>query len=313
MTQDKKARSGCGCSTLIGFFILATAVFFAFFWDGFIERFGSGTPAVIVDKYETIRIHYGEWHRRLQIVAEYSIPGPVKQHRAICDVDEKTYDSLHSGNKVPVHYFAALIQQPFVSSSHISPCTTAASAGLGSPVFPRFVITFSLLLAILFLWRILRIRLAGWLLPIWIVFAIGYFVLPRAEPEPQHAVPGTATVDRLLTIKTLGDRNGRKEIVLDQPYQIVVLKFTPPGMDSPVMAVDKIDDGSAPNLKKGDPANILYDSTHPRVVKLQQGTRRFPVQAQKTVMVLALACVGLIVGAAMLKEVVWDRITGRTQ
>jgi hypothetical protein len=72
-----------------------------------------------------------------------------------------------------------------------------------------------------------------------------------------------------------------KTLPLQHPYQIVRLKFVPAGMDTTVTAVDKIDSGSVPNLKPGQPLNITYDAVHPRIAILQGGTRLFPSQTLK--------------------------------
>lgn len=292
-TGTKTAR--IGCSGVVALILVPFALFIIFVWPSYLDRHGSAASGVISDKYETIRIEYSEWFRRLEVVATYSIPGQPLQHRASCDVDEKTYDSLHAGNTVAVHYFAPLLQQPFVDATHLAPCSTAASLGLGSPLLPRFVIAFLPLLAILFLWRVLRIKMAVWLLFAWIVFAFALIGLPRVEAEPRQPVPGTATVYEVATITTLGALPWDKTIPLERPYQIVVLKFVPPGMDTPVMAVDKIDSGSVPNLKQGQSANIIYDAAHPRIARLQQGTRAFPGNTLRTVIVSCLAYVVVVV------------------
>lgn len=294
MTRFRKKTSRLGCSGIVGLFLLAFAVFAAFFWPSYLDSHGTFAAGLITDKSENIRILDGEWFRRLQITADYSIPGQPVKHGAICDVEEQTYDSLHVGNAVPVHYFAALLHQPFLSSSDLAPCSTAASLGLGSALLPRFIVTFASLLVILFFWRVLRIRIFAWLLFPWIVFAFAYIGLPRLEPEPQHPMPATATVDRVVTITTIGDMSPRRAIPLQHPYQIVVLTFVPPGLDSPVKAVDKIDANSVSNLNVGQTVPILYDAAHPRTARLQQGTRQFPGQALKTVILICVACVLLI-------------------
>lgn len=288
----KTARSGC--SGLIALVLLFFGAFVVFVWPSYLDSHGTVASGVIAEKHETIRIEYDEWFRRLEVIATYTIPGQILQHRASCDVDEKTYDSLHAGNTVPVHYFASLLQQPFLPATHLAPCSTAASLGLGSPLLPRFAITFMALLAIVFLWRVLRVRIAVWLLFPWICFAFAYIGLPRVEPEPRHPVSGTATVDGVVIITTLGNMPLNKTLPLQHPYQIVLLKFVPPGMDTPVTAVDKVDLGSAPNLKQGQSANVVYDAVYPRIARLQQGTRLFPGQTLKTVIVFCVAYIVVV-------------------
>lgn len=162
------------------------------------------------------------------------------------------------------------------------------------------VIAFVSLMAILFLWRVFRIRIVMWLLLPWLCWCVARLVVPRAEPEPQHPVATTATINSIATISTVGALPENKSIPLQNPYQIVVLKFVPSGMDTAVTAVDKVDLGSAANLKEGQSAEILYDAEHPRIVRLRQGTRLFPGHAMTTVVIFCVVFVVLlaIAGAA---------------
>jgi hypothetical protein len=281
--RPRQARSGCSGLGGLLFFLLAIGAIIG--WPMYLESQGTPASAVISDKQETVRIPFDEWFRRFQIYADYSIPGQSLRHRAVCDVDESTYDSLHRGNTISVHYFANLLNQPFLPATHLSPCSTAASIGGNPLVLHRLLYAFLTLMAILFLWRVLRIRIAAWLLLPWLGLCFAYFLLPRVEPEPQQPVPSTATIGRVETITTLGGLHDRKSIPLQHPYQIVLLKFVPPGFDDPVTAVDKVDAGSVPNLKQGDSADILYDPAHPRIARLRQGTRSFPGRALTTVVI----------------------------
>ena len=283
--------------SLFWLIVFGFALFAIFVWPSYLDNHGKVASGSISEKQEGVRVHFGEWYRRLEIVAAYSVPGQPLEHRAICDVDEKTYDSLHVGNQIAVHYFA-LPPQPFLPTAHLAPCTTVTSLGLNSPVPRRFALAIAPLLVILFFWRVLRLKIFMWLLFPWIAFAFICIGLPRVEPEPQHPVSATAMVDRIVTIKTLGDEPTRRAIPLRQPYQIVLLKFLPPGMDTPVTAVDKVDEGSVPNLKEKEKVDIVYDAQHPRVARLEQGTRRFPGQAMMTVVLFSAVCIALIAIAA---------------
>jgi hypothetical protein len=294
-TGTRTARFGC-----LGFFWLLVflfALFAIFIWPSYLDQHGTVAAGVISEKRETIRIHYGEWYRRFEVVADYSIPHQPIQHRTMCDVDEKTYDSIHVGNGIAVHYLASLPVQPFIPTAHVAPCTTAASLGLNSRILWRVAIAFTPLLAILLLWRVTRIKYLVWLVLPWMACAFVYLGIPRVEPEPQHPVSTRATVDRVALITRLGDAPRNRSIPLKHPYQIVVLKFVPPGMDTPVAAVDKVDSGSVPNLKPGEKLSLSYDASDPRVVKLQQGTRLFPGEALSTAILFGVIFV-VLAGAA---------------
>ncbi len=295
---SKTARSGC--SMVVGPVILCFVLFMIFGWPKYLDRHGTATSGVITDKYENIHTFGDDWTRRFEVIATYSIPGQVMQHRAGCDLDEKTYDSLHTGNRITVHYFASLLQQPFITATNLSPCGSTAFLSLQSPRARLLVITFVPLLGILFFWRLLRIKSFVWLFFLWLAFAFAYFALLRVEPAPQHPVSATARIHSVVMVKTLGGMPENRSIPLLHPYQMVVVEFVAPGMDTPVKAVDKVDVGSVPELKEGQSVNILYDAANPRIAHLQQGTRNFPGQARTTVILVGAAWILLVlIGAGI--------------
>lgn len=307
--QARPRKAGCGCSGLFSFLILLLIIGAIVGWPIYLDHAGTRAQGIITEKLESVRIHYGDWYRSFEVIATYSIPGQPMQHRAGCDVDEKTYDSLHRGDKVDVYYFANLVSQPFLPATHLSPCTTMASVSLNPALIRNLIVAFVAVLVILFLWRVLRIRIAAWLLLPWFCLTAVYLVAPHAEPEPQHPVSSTATVASITTVRTVGGMENRRDIPLQHPYQIVRLKFVPSGMDTPVTAIDKVDEGSIPNLQTGQNANIIYDSEHPRIARLAGGTRRFPGQAKITVILLGIAFVVLLVILAIIEA--FFRLIGR--
>lgn len=279
---------------LLGLFLLLGIGFAAIAgWPMYLDSYGTQTRGVITEKLETVRVTYGEWFRRFQIVAAYRLPGLSTERHAICDVDEKTFDSLHKGNTVSVHYVPGLLQQPFVSAAHLSPCSPGASISWNPAVMRSVIIAGIAFIGILFLWRVLRIRLAAWLLVPWLALSVAALCLPRTEPVPRHQVPATATVTGITNVTTLGGA-GRDAIELSHPYQVVRLQFTPPGSDAPVVAVDKIDTGSLPNLQEGHAVPIVYEQDHPRIASLQGGTRLFPGRALRMVVLLCLVFIVLV-------------------
>jgi hypothetical protein len=262
-------------------------------WPIYLDVNGDRASGIITEKRESVRIEYDEWFRHFEVMASYSIPGQPGQHRAICDVDEKTYDSLHPGNTVMVHYFRNLLTQPFLPATDLSPCSRVAFLSVNLRVIGPLLLIFLVLLAILILLRVLRIRRAAWLLLAWLCFAVAYLALPRAEPELERPVSATAAVGNITTIDRLGENDEYDGIPLQQPYQIVQLKYVPQGMDTVVTAIDKVDEDSVPGLKDGQSAAIVYDAAHPRVARLQGGTRSFPGQARVIVLLCCGACIAL--------------------
>ena len=273
-----------GCSGCLGLLLLASLAVAIYLWPAFVDTKGVETAGALVEKQETVRISYTEWFRRLQIVATYRIPGQPLEHRATCDVDQPTYDSLHIGNPVTVHYIPTLLTQPFVSATHLSPCTSSAAIGINPVLMHRLTLALATLLLILVLWKILRLRIAAWLLLPWFVIVAAIIVLPRAEPAPQQPHSTKATVHQVVTIKDLL-ADGRS-IPLSRPYQIISLEYTPDGMDRPVVAVDKIDLNSIPDLQENQLLDIDYDAANPRIARLRAGTRTFPEHAVGMVLVL---------------------------
>lgn len=284
-------------SALFACVLAGTGLFMAFGWPIYLDRKGTAASAVIKEKRENIRVWYAEWYRRFQIQAAYSYPGRSWGHETICDVDEKTFDSLRVGDSVPVHYIAPLFAQPFVAADHLAPCSPLASISFSSSIGHRLVVAGIPLLVILFLWQVLRIRRAVWLLFVWILIAALYVGLPRVEPEPSRPVAATAQVDGVdeISVLQLGHKR-QDDLALLHPYQIVRLRFLPPGKNAAVTAVDQVDKGSVPDLRIGQNVAIVYDSQNPRIARLQQGTRQYARQAGTEVLVVfgILALLALI-------------------
>jgi hypothetical protein len=293
-----KTRSGC--SGLLAFFFLICAFVVIYNWPKYLDANGSQAPGTLVEKRESVRIHAGVWYRRFEIIAAFKVPGQTLEHRAICDVDEQTYDSLHAGNRVSVHYFPNFLNQPFIPATHLSPCSPAATLNLNASVIRNLVIAFAVLLAILFLWRILRIRIAALLLIPWACLLFAYITIPRVEPTPTEPRSAKATIQSVDTITNLlaTDRRG---FPLQHPYQIVRLKFIPPGMDTPVVSIDKIDLNSVPNLAKDQTVDIVYDAANPRIARIQGGTRLFPEHAFTTVLLTGGVLFALFLALAVVR------------
>jgi hypothetical protein len=281
-------QRGGGCSALLSLIFLFFIAVAIFKWPTYLDSQGDQTEGVLSEKQESIRVHAGEWYRHLEIVATFTPSGQRLQHRAGCDVDEQTYDSLHVGSALSVHYFPNLLNQPLVPATHLSPCTSLASINFNPAVLRKLLIAVGTLAFIFFIRRILRIRIAGLLYVFWIGLFFAWFVLPRVEPLPTQPQPATATVEHINVISTLFAKDERRGIQLKQPYQVVQLKFTPTGMDAPVIAVDKVDLNSVSNLQEGQSVSITYDAVHPRIARLAGGTRRFPESATANVLLIAV-------------------------
>ena len=178
-----------GLSGVVTFLFLAGLAVVFYKWSSFVDANGAETTGSVTEKRENVRESFGDWFRRFEIVAAFRAPGSSLERHAVCDVEQATYDSLHAGDRVTVHYFPALLQQPFIPATHLSPCTPAANFGSNPDLYRRLKVVFGSLAAILFAWLALRIRVAAWLLVPWFGFFVAYGVSPRAEPAPTRPLP----------------------------------------------------------------------------------------------------------------------------
>ena len=293
--QSGKRKRGCGCSPIV--VLIPVAIFAALVWPVVLNSIGTPANGVVSEKFENIKVEYGDWFRHFQVTGAYSIPGQPMEHRAVCDVDQKTYDSLRIGGPIGIRYLRNLPPQPFFTTARMAPCSLVGIS-MGPSVW-RLIYAGAALAAVLIIWLVLRVRPAIWLLPIWVCFAFVYLGMPRVEPAPRQPVPTTATVANITTIDTIWETSRSDGIPLQHAYQVVELRFLPNGMDAPVVAVDRIDDDTS-DLKKGQSVAIAYDAGNPRIARVQEATRRFPEQAWMTVMLwgagLGVLCL-LAVGA----------------
>ena len=284
-----------GISGIFAFLFLAGLAVVFYKWPAVVDANGAETTASITEKRETVRENFGDWFRRFEIVAAFRTPGSAWERHAIDDVDQATYDSLHTGDRITVHYFPALLQQPFIPATHLSPSTPAAAFGNNPDLYRRVEVVFGSLAAILFGWLVLRIRIVGWLLVPWFGFFIAYGVTPRAEPAPSRPRPAKATVRTVSTVDSVlgggtGRRRGSRPIKLEHPYQLVRLEFTPARATDPVVALDTVDLNSIANLAPKQIVEIDYDAANPRIARIHGGTRNFPEQALHQLMLMYGVC-----------------------
>jgi hypothetical protein len=263
--------------------ILGFLCLIAYRWDSFIVSSGTSAPGSISEKRETVRVYFADWFKRLEIVVAFRAPGYPYERHAVCDVDQETYDALHVGSPVTVHFLPALLGQPFLPSTRISVCPSLLMFASNSNLYRTFFYLIGSLALILVIAFVLRLRRATWLLVPWSAFFVVYGICPHAEPAPLQSRPAQAVVRNITTVDTIiegGDtRSYSMPIKLAHPYHIVELQFTPAERSEPVVAVDAIDQDSLPNLKPGQFVNIEYDRANPRVVRIPGATRQFEHQA----------------------------------
>lgn len=298
-SQAKRAR----LSGVLGFLLLPGVIVLFYVWPSFIDSSGVQATGHITEKIERIRIPFDSWFRSFQIMGAFRVPGNPIEHHAVCDVDQATYDSLHVGNPVILHYWPALLSQPFIPATHLAPCTALANFTSNPVLYRTLQLVIGSLLGILFLVLVLRLRIALWLLVPWFYLFLVGAVVPRAEQAPVTANSALARIRNITAITTIMENSNASggthvqfgPIKLDHPFQIVELEFTPSGMADSVVGIDAIDMDSIPDLHKNQTLAIDYDRSNPRIARLRSGTRNFPEQARHQVLLQfgALAAVFL--------------------
>jgi hypothetical protein len=295
-------------------------MFLFYEWPSVIDASGVDATARVTEKREGIRIPFDNWFRRFEIVAAFRVPGDPIQRHAVCDVEQATYDSLHVGDPVGLHYWPALLAQPFIPATHLSPCTPRANFASNPEVYQKLEILLGTLLPIVFLVAVLRLRVAAWLFLPWFYFFLLTGVVPQTEPAPLQPRAALAIVRNITTITMLME-NGKSgsgshvkfgPIKLEHPFQIIQLEFTPAGMRDPVVAIDAIDLNSIPNIKAGETVSIDYDSQVPRIARMRAGTRDFPGQARRQILTL-FGVLGIFFGAILVASHVRGRRRAATR
>lgn len=278
--------------------IFVAICFVAYRWDSIIDSVGTAVPGAITEKRESIRTNYADWYRRFQIVAAFKAPGYPYERHAICDVDQQIFDSLHVGSPVTVRYLPALLAIPLISSTHISPCPPRGIFGSNPELYRRSLYLFGSLAIILGVVFVLRIRRVAWLLVPWSALFVVYGICPHTEPLPLQPRQISAVVKHVTIVKTLVEsrRTDAPPIILQHPYQLVQLEYTPQGNAEPVTAVDAIDANSIPDIKAGQVLTIDYDAGNPRVGSIPGATRRFREQAIQQIGLEYLVLMALFLG-----------------
>jgi hypothetical protein len=287
-------RKRGGGSNVVGFLLLIGLLGLFYEWPSFIDRSGVEATARITEKREGIRIPFDNWFRSFSIVAAFRVPGAVIENHAVCDVEEGVYDSLHVGAAVTVHYWPSLLPQPFIPATHLSPCTPRANFTSNPELYRKLEIVLGSLVAIAFLVFVLRWRIAVWLFVPWFYFFLIVAAVPQAEPAPSEPRLAQGRVRNITTITAIMENNGAQNahsvtfgpIKLEHPFQIVEMEFTPAGRTDPVVGIDAIDVNSIPNIQKQQTVEIEYDLNNPRIARLRGGTRDFPGQAKRQVLIV---------------------------
>ena len=240
---------------------------------------GRVVPGRVTAKHEDIIVDYGFVARQFYVTVEFQPARDIEE--ADIQVTEAAYDSLHEGSAVRVRYNPAR----FLRSSEIFVARLA-----GQNTWSALALEFQdsrwreggLLWSALLVWLLWilfvrrRVKGVGWLV---LAYAIGVVVFQYGG-GPDQVAPGTGTraqarVREVHWVEGLDLPSGDDPLDVRQTYQVVELEFTPAGWQDPVIALDRVDEGTIPGLEPGKLVEITYQKDRPRVARVAGGTRTY--------------------------------------
>ncbi len=266
-------------STLLGLFVIALPLGGTLVGASlYLDQAGVIAPAQVLKKTETIGFRKeGDWRHRYEVQLQYSAPDGTAPGTGFTTT-AAVFDALHEGGStavrtVSINGWFNLVRLTDQSTWTWIPWNWLA-IGLGI-----------ILLAWLG-WRFFQNKTGCALL---ILVALGIFVTPFGwkyiewqNSQNPNLMPLRATgvitqIGHVTEIDPLpGDGSGSSEwetqIEAVQPYDIVVVRYTPQGYEEPIFGVDAIDVGSQ-MVRPEMQVEIAYAPTDPRRVRLLQGTR----------------------------------------
>ena len=264
-------------STLLGLFVIALPLVGVLVGTSlYLDRTGMVVPAQVLKKSETITYRKeGDWRHRYQVQLQYTTADGAAP-AATFTTTEALFDALHEGGQTAVRAVSINGWFNLVRLAEQSTWTWIP--------WHWVAIGLALLLFGWVGWQFLRNKVGCALL---LLVALVIFVTPFVfkwidwqQSEDPTRTPLRATgvvteVHRVTEIDPLpGDNDSgsewETEIETVQPYDIVVIRYTPVGHEEPVLGVDAIDVGSqviTPTM----PIDLAYAATDPRAVRIIQG------------------------------------------
>ncbi|MCE7985351.1 MAG: hypothetical protein DYG89_29605 [Caldilinea sp. CFX5] len=306
-------------STILGFFVVALPLVGTLVGASlYLDQVGVIAPAQVLKKTETIQLRKeGDWRHHYQVQVQYTAPDRTAP-AASFNTTAAVFDALHEGGNtavrtVSINGWFNLVRLAGESTWTWLPWNWLA-IGLGV-----------ILLGWLG-WRYFQNKTGCALL---ILVALAIFVTPfvwkfiewrnsaNLSLMPLRASGVITQIERVTEIDPLpGDGSGgdwETRIQTTQPYDIVVVRYTPRGYEEPILGVDAIDAGSqviSPEMS----VEIAYAPTDPRSVRLLQGERshhwKNPVEWLRQQALAALLVV-ILMGGVYGVERWWRRLLRR--
>ena len=264
--------------------------------------------AVVTRKYEGYRLSRdadGGRRRRLSVWTRFQTPTGV-EHTSELMLGNADYDNLTVGSHLRVRYLPIYpyTTRPIARTTLVQArelFTPETTTGWWMALLIVFApLTFlatrltkptGLALAVVWLW-------ASWV----------YILRPKPLPVP-GAQRATASVSWTQVVFR-GMSRGRYDR-LRVPYRLVALTFVPPGARDSITVLDAVDSLSlAPKPANGTLEPIGYEPGAPRTARLLVGTRTFINANRYEYIILALAPIGLVLLAGMVRR---KRVGGRVR
>lgn len=304
-------------STILGLFIIVLPLVSTLVGASlYLDQVGVITPAQVLKKSETLQFREeGDWRHHYAVQVQYTAPDGTTP-AANFNTTAIVFDALHEGGgtavrTVSINGWFNLVRLADQSTWTWIPWNWLA-IGLGV-----------ILLGWLG-WRYFQNRTGCALL---VLVALVTFVTPfvwkfvewRNSQNPDLMSPratGVVTqVERVTEIDPMPGEGGEWETKIEavQPYDIVVVRYTPPGYAEPILGVDAVDVGSQ-TVDLDLPVEIAYDAANPRAIRLFQGERshhwKNPV-AWLREQTLAVLLIVLLMGVVYGIERWWQRYRGQ--
>ena len=302
-------------STLAGLFVIALPLVGTIVGASlYLDQAGVIAPAQVLKKSETIQFRdEGDWRHHYAVQVQYTAPDGTAP-AATFNTTAAIFDALSEGGNTTVRTVSINGWFNLVRLADQSTWTWIPWNWLG--------IGLGVILLGWLGWRFFQNRTGCALL---ILVALVIFVTPfvwkfiewqnSQNPDlmPLRATGVITQVERVTEIDPMpGEGDGGEwetKIEAAQPYDIVVVRYTPPGYAEPILGVDAVNVGSqavSPEM----PVEIAYAAANPRSVRLLQGTRSHHWQnpmAWLKEQAMAALLILIILGAVWWVERWWQR------
>jgi hypothetical protein len=253
-----------------------------------LDRRGEVTTARVASKQEDITVRQvpaGGWIRWYRVGVEFATRD-AGLGMATVTLPQPRYDALHPGDTIQIRYlpFFPLLARAADRSTGQA-FLDVARHFVDDPWLLPFLVW--LVGGFVALWVASRVATVAIVVAglAWMALA---FPLEFPAPRPLPAVPveATARVTAITLVtkapaRTTARRSrvgrGTSESVrrLAMPYEVVQLRFAPPGLPDSVVAVDAVDSASIAGLTAGAIVPIAYDPRSPREARMTLGSRTY--------------------------------------